>query len=188
MTTIALFGGSFDPPHLGHQLVVSYLLGTGEVDSVWVVPTYKHALGKNLAPYEHRMTMCRQMIDIFSSGRVIVSDAERDLAKQEGFVDSRTIHLVRHVRTEWPHLKFRFVIGSDLVDQFKTWDNFEEIEEICPPLVVGRLGYKSGNGMTLPNISSSAIKNGIDKGTLSELVPKTVAKYINQHKLYGATQ
>lgn len=186
-TTIALFGGSFDPPHLGHQLVISYLLGVGEVDGVWVVPTFKHALGKQLVDFKHRMNMCREMIRIFDTNRVAVIRAEYDLSLQPGFVDSRTINLVQYIYEEHPHTSFRFVIGSDLVDQFKTWDEHEEIERLAPPLVVGRLGYKSGNGMTLPNISSSAIKEGIKKGTLSELVPKHVANYINLHQLYGGT-
>lgn len=46
MKKIALFGGSFDPPHLGHQLVISYLMGSQDIDECWVIPAYKHALGE----------------------------------------------------------------------------------------------------------------------------------------------
>jgi nicotinate-nucleotide adenylyltransferase len=58
MTRIALFGGSFNPPHVAHQLVALYVLETQPIDELWIVPVYTHALGKQLADYEHRVAMC----------------------------------------------------------------------------------------------------------------------------------
>src|SRR5712691_8284670 len=52
---IALFGGSFDPPHVGHLLAAAYVLATEPVDELWFVPVFGHPLGKPLhAPFEHR--------------------------------------------------------------------------------------------------------------------------------------
>ena len=42
MTAIALFGGSFNPPHVAHQLVALYVLETQPIDELWFVPTYTH--------------------------------------------------------------------------------------------------------------------------------------------------
>ncbi|MCA9583651.1 MAG: nicotinate (nicotinamide) nucleotide adenylyltransferase, partial [Myxococcales bacterium] len=59
MSRIAVFGGSFDPPHVSHALVASYVLGGGEVDELYIVPTWRHALDKSFkAPFEHRLRMC----------------------------------------------------------------------------------------------------------------------------------
>src|SRR5207249_1390676 len=52
---IALFGGSFDPPHVGHLLAAAYVLATEPVDELWFVPVFGHPLGKRIhAPFEHR--------------------------------------------------------------------------------------------------------------------------------------
>lgn len=183
MRKIALFGGSFDPPHLGHQLVISYVMGAGEVDELWAIPAYKHALGKNLTDYEHRYQMVSRMCSIFSKN-VLASRAEESVMyRTKNYVDSRTINLVRFLYKMNPQCAFRLVIGSDLIDQAKTWDEWEDIEKIAPPLVVGRLGYGDAPFM-LPNISSSDIKAHIKDGSLSKLVPKAVADYIMKVGLY----
>ena len=56
MPEIALFGGSFDPPHVGHLLAAAYVLATEPVDELWFVPVLQHPLGKPLlASFEHRV-------------------------------------------------------------------------------------------------------------------------------------
>lgn len=184
MSNIALFGGSFDPPHLGHQLVISYVLGAEDVDEIWVIPTYKHALGKQLADFEHRYQMVMRMLSIFGR-RALASRAEETIAiTYPKYVDSRTITLVRHITRLNPEADFRLVIGSDLIEQAKTWDNWEEVVELAPPLIVGRIGHGDARFM-LPNVSSTEIKNSLKDGSLERLVPKAVCHYIKQVELYG---
>src|SRR4051812_50049306 len=61
---IALFGGSFDPPHVGHLLAAAYVLATDPVGELWLVPVNEHPFGKRLAaPFEHRATLCEAMIE-----------------------------------------------------------------------------------------------------------------------------
>ena len=58
---LAVYGGSFDPPHIAHVLVASWALAMGEVDSVIVLPTLEHALGKTAgASFEQRLAMCER--------------------------------------------------------------------------------------------------------------------------------
>ena len=53
---VAIYGGSFDPPHLGHVLSVAWTLSATELDAVWVIPTWKHAFDKEHgASFEERM-------------------------------------------------------------------------------------------------------------------------------------
>jgi len=61
MTAIALFGGSFNPPHVAHQMVALFVLETAPVDELWITPTYRHAFSKQLVDYEHRIAMCELM-------------------------------------------------------------------------------------------------------------------------------
>ena len=56
--TIAIFGGSFNPPHVAHVLAAAYVLSTAEIDRLLVVPTFRHPFAKALASYEDRVAMC----------------------------------------------------------------------------------------------------------------------------------
>ena len=58
-SSVGLFGGSFNPPHLGHVLSIAYVLSAELVERVVAVPVFEHALGKNLAPFPERVAMAR---------------------------------------------------------------------------------------------------------------------------------
>src|SRR5882762_10166540 len=95
-TRVAVFGGSFNPPHAAHQLVALYVLETQPVDELWFVPTYAHPFGKPLAAYDHRLAMC-ELAAAPLGPRVRVSRAEAELAQRPDFVASRTLDLVEHL-------------------------------------------------------------------------------------------
>jgi nicotinate-nucleotide adenylyltransferase len=80
---VALYGGSFNPAHVAHQMVALYVLETAAVDQLWLLPAYEHALGKPLAPFADRLAMC-QLAAAALGPRVIVSDIERTLAGRAG--------------------------------------------------------------------------------------------------------
>src|SRR5207245_3074255 len=62
MPEIALFGGSFDPPHVGHLLAAAYVLAVEPIDELWLVPVYQHPFAKPLvASYEHRVALCERL-------------------------------------------------------------------------------------------------------------------------------
>ena len=55
MARIALFGGSFDPPHLGHVFAAIHARVVGLVDEVWILPVANHPYGKQLSPWQQRL-------------------------------------------------------------------------------------------------------------------------------------
>src|SRR5204862_8276407 len=73
---VALFGGSFNPPHIAHQLAALYVLETAPVDELWFVPAYEHAFGKPLAAFDDRLAMCKLTAAALGA-RARVSDVER---------------------------------------------------------------------------------------------------------------
>src|SRR3954452_17963814 len=96
---VALFGGSFNPVHVAHQLVALYVLETQPVDELWFVPTYAHPFGKQLVSYDHGLAMCALAAAPLAP-RVQISRAEAELAARPGFVASRTLDLVDHLAAE----------------------------------------------------------------------------------------
>jgi nicotinate-nucleotide adenylyltransferase len=87
---VAFFGGSFNPPHVAHQLVALYVLETAAVDELWMVPCLKHPFDKALAPFPQRLRMC-ELAAAALGPRARVSDIEgrlggesRTLADHQG--------------------------------------------------------------------------------------------------------
>lgn len=58
---VAILGGAFNPPHLGHLLIAEQTLKFTDIDQVWLTPCYKHTFLKNLAPVKHRIAMTKML-------------------------------------------------------------------------------------------------------------------------------
>lgn len=177
---VALFGGSFNPPHVGHQLAALYVLETQPVDELWMIPCFRHPFEKNLAPYEHRLRMCERAAAGLGP-RVKVSDVEGELGG-----DSRTLLTVRALRARHPEIELSLVIGSDLRDEVSTWYGAGELEALIRFIVVGRQGYPVAGSVAIPAISSSEVRDRLRSGRAAdELVPRAVLDYIQEQALYG---
>ena len=188
-TRIALFGGSFNPPHVAHQLVALYVLETCEVDELWFVPTYVHPFGKPLVAYDDRLAMC-ELAAAALGHRARVSRAEEALAKRPGFVASRTLELV-DMLMEQGGRSFRLVIGADILGETAKWYRWDELVTRAPPIVVGRTGHTLPPGVTetgvvMPEISATRIRELLaDRDPqVAALLPRGVLRYIASHGLY----
>src|SRR4051812_15414382 len=137
---IAIFGGSFNPPHIGHQLAALYVLETAAVDQLWLVPCWKHPFDKALAPFEDRFRMC-ELAAAALGPRARVSDVERELGGE-----SRTLRTVQTLEARHPEHRFALVIGADLVDETGSWYGAEELRREVPFIVVGRAGVRASGG------------------------------------------
>ncbi len=182
MPTIALYGGSFDPPHLAHALVCLYVLETAPVDALWMVPTYRHVFEKDLAPFSDRVRMCERVAQGFG-GRVGVSEVEAELDAGE----SRMLETIFELQRRHPETRFRLVIGADILQDTHRWYRWHEVERAAPPIVVGRSGYShhAVAGLEMPALSSSDVRKRLRAGQRVEgLVSRAVIEYIGQAGLY----
>jgi nicotinate-nucleotide adenylyltransferase len=180
---VALFGGSFNPPHVAHQLVALYVLETQAVDELWMVPCWKHPFDKALAAYDDRRAMC-ELAAAALGARVRISDCERDLGGE-----SRTLRTVKALQGRHPEHTFAVVIGADLEPEVASWHGAEELRRLVPFIVVGRGGFGGGDGPAMPAVSSREIRERLAAGRpVDALLPRSVLDYVRQRKLYGATE
>jgi len=182
MTAVAIFGGSFNPPHLAHQMVCLYALEGFDVAELRMVPTYAHPFNKALLPFEHRFAMCERAAAVFG-GRVVVSDVERRL----GRASSRTLETLQALAAEEPATRWRLVIGADILTERRKWHRWDDIERLAPPIVIGRAGYPGGDPRApeLPDISSTEVRERLARGESAvPLVSRAVMDYIAQQGLY----
>ncbi|MCA9673082.1 MAG: nicotinate (nicotinamide) nucleotide adenylyltransferase [Myxococcales bacterium] len=178
---LALLGGSFNPPHLAHQMLAMAVLSTRQADELWVIPCYRHALGKALEPFEHRVAMCRAAVAELGP-RVRVSEIERELGEP-----SRTLRTVERIEADQPGRRLALVIGADILGETDEWYRWPEIERRVDVLVFGRVGYDAGRDViTLPDISSTEVRSRLADGRpVEHLLPAAVHDYIVAHGLYG---
>ena len=183
---IALFGGSFDPPHLGHLLVVAHVLATEPVDQLWMVPVFEHPFGKKLVgPFELRASLCEAALQSLPLPRAKVCRAEADL-RGEG----RTVDLLEYLHALHPEHRFALVLGSDLLADKPQWKRFERIEELARIIVLRRRGFdaKDARGVLLPEVSSTQVRALLAAGGDAQgLVPRAVLERIAGRPPYRAT-
>ena len=178
---IALLGGSFDPPHIGHVLNACYVLGAHPVDCVWLMPVFCHAFDKRLAPFEVRVALCERAIAPFGA-RMQVTRVEA-----EAPAGSRTVDLLEWLLPRHPGDEFSLVIGSDILRERHQWKAFERIEAMVHLIVVPRAGYPDplAVGPTLPEVSSTQVRALLGRGEdPGPLLPGGVRDYLREHPVY----
>lgn len=177
---IGLFGGSFNPPHIGHSLLCHYLLETSDLEQLWLIPTFQHAFSKALAPYETRLALCRQLALPFGD-RVQLCEVERD---REG--PSYTIDTVRILKAQHPEYQFDWIVGADILQETHKWRDFDTLTQLVRFRVFGREGFPGGSQVAMPEVSSTEIRRRLGTGEpVHELVPARVLTYIHAHGLYS---
>lgn len=182
---IALLGGAFNPPHLGHVFVAQQILDFTETDEVWLLPNYGQHPPKPVAPFADRVEMSR----FLETERIKLSTLEID-----NKLNGQTINLLPYLP---PGNDYSFVIGSDQLAAFHLWGSYLELVRKIPFLVFPRYGYPNeplypgmkvvGSELLLAtNISSTKIRGRVRAGlSIESFVPQGVAQYIKEKKLYS---
>ena len=119
---IGVFGGSFDPVHLEHINLVNGAIKSLALDKLFVMPAHTppHKRGKALSLDSDRLELCRVAFSDFE--RVEVSDYE---IKKGGV--SYTFETCRHFRELYPSAEIFWIVGTDMLRDFPTWKNPEQI-------------------------------------------------------------
>ncbi len=184
---VAVFGGSFDPPHVGHVLAAKHVAEAPGIDRVLVIPTFSHAFGKARTPFTDRLAMTRlAMRDL---ARVEVSAIEETLP-----TPSRTLHTLRALGDLHPDWTFRLVVGSDVLSETGAWLAFDEVVRRAPLFVLGRKGAPRADvpEAFLPEVSSTELRERLrerdgdaaEDRWLRERMPAAVLEYIDAHGIY----
>jgi len=134
MKTIALFGGSFDPLHIGHETIVKALLEIEFIDKVIVMPTFLNPFkSKSLASASDRFMSLKKHFDKFE--KVEVSDYEVLQKRKVPTIESVNYLLKRYK-------KIYLVIGADNLASLQKWQDYEQLKELVTFIVASRDGIE----------------------------------------------
>jgi nicotinate-nucleotide adenylyltransferase len=195
---IAVYVGTFDPPHLNHKMVVESVFATGFIDAVIIVPTYKHCCKNNISSFDDRFNMLLSMFE--NTLDVAISPIEKELCELHEKNVNYTHDTLTLLNRQLPNATLYLTIGSDLFESFSTWDNVDmylnqNIIVVCrdkyPIYTTDTLTEKLldnnkltiiGKDMPLSNINSTTIRVKIADDNTQDLigiVPASLLQYIS---------
>ena len=171
----AVYGGSFDPIHAGHVSMIRRAVELGY--RVIVVPAFRHAFGKQSAPFGHRINMCRLALEGPVQAHCRVCDIERSLATRHG-QPVYTYDVLHHFRNRLQR-PVSLLAGPDIAGEWQRWHRHADIDR-----EFGRLNLPATHA-----IRSSDIRQQLRLGplpvSLVDMLPGVVARYIAAQGLYG---
>lgn len=196
--TLGIFGGTFDPPHLGHLAAAQEALHVGGLARVLFMPNERNPLklGEPTSAVEHRLAMTE--LAIRDDPRFAVSRADI------GNGPSYTVDLLARLRESLgPDEDLAFVAGMDIIYELPRWRDPRRVLELARLIAISRPGKRTPVPDELERlvpgasarvtivetpgvaISSTELRRRVaDNGPIRYLVPDAVAAYIREHRLY----
>ena len=191
----AIFGGTFNPLHIGHYEMLSALEKDNRIEEIWLMPDRipPHKVCDFLAEDRDRIEMCRIVAEDFKKARLCIAEFER-----QG--KSYTYDTVTEFRKKYPEKSFTFVCGGDMLISFDKWYRYEELMRLIPFTVFrrtdtdnaqfDRMAQKlSSQGMeitvmdeVITAVSSSYIRNNFENSR--DLLPEKIYNYILDRGIY----
>jgi nicotinate-nucleotide adenylyltransferase len=196
-----VFGGSFDPVHYGHLLLVESCREQCELDEVWLLPAGvpPHKQQRTLTANRHRTAMLELAIAGHPALRVCTLEIER------GGV-SFTVDTLGELARRYPDTRLFLLMGADMLEDLPHWREPQRVCELAVPVAVGRPGFPDPQLETLAPVASAERLREIDRArvempyvgfssteirgrvaagrSIRYQTPRAVEKYIETHRLY----
>lgn len=192
---IGIFGGAFDPIHLGHLIVAERCREEAALDEVWFLPSYRppHKAGLEITRFEHRVEMTTLAITGQPAFRVV--PIERELPPPNYTADTLAELHRRHPGTE-----FALILGADSYLDLPNWHDPARVAAQAELVIVGRPGFFETVAEVvrgrfparfletpLIGIASRDLRRRVAEGkSIRFEVPRAVEEYIREKGLYQA--
>lgn len=195
---IAILGGGFDPPHIGHALAALQIRELLNLDQVWLMPCFIHPFGKKLSSANHRFSMTKCLED----KDIKISNFEIGNKKV-----SYTIDTLNSLSKKYKNDIFYWILSSEDLEDFQKWKNWKEIIKKYNLIIFPRrpqlnlkekvkkcLNLKSIpdsiiviglNKLITISVSSTIIRERVRKNLpITYMVPEKIKNFILTNKLY----
>lgn len=187
---VGLYFGSFNPIHVGHLIIANHICEYSDLEQVWFVvsPQNPFKQKENLANDYDRLHLVNLAIEDFPNLRT--SNIEFGLSKPSYTIDTLTA-----LKEKFPNFDFSVIMGSDNLENFKKWKNYEQILNQHSVIVYPRLGAGIGEWQNhskvsivkapLIEISSTFIRQAFKDGKDPHaMLPDKVWRYLEGGSMY----
>jgi nicotinate-nucleotide adenylyltransferase len=173
---IAIFGGSFDPPHIGHEQIINKSLEVLDIDKLFIVPTFLNPFKTTF--YFSPKDRFNLLKECFIDDKIVISDFE--ILK---LAPVATITTVEYFYQTMKPSKIYLIIGADNLEKLHLWEGFSKLKTLVSFVVISREGNRLKNDiihftnidMNL-NISSTAIRKNLDLKYIPKKIQQKVKK------------
>ncbi len=184
-----LYFGSFNPVHIGHLIIASYIVNNTELEQVWFVvsPQNPFKVSATLLNEYHRLHLVKLATE--DNNQLKASDVEFKLPRP-----SYTVDTLAYLKEKYPQHEFFIIMGSDGLQNIEKWKNYEQLIKDNPFIIYKRPGFeitpiKGANMITvdapLLEISATTIRRLIKEGkSIRYLVPDKVMDEIEKTGYY----
>ena len=190
MSSIGIFGGSFNPIHKGHVALARQLLQRAQLDEVWFLVSPQNPLKPQSSLLDDNMRLEMARLALKDEPHLVASDYEFHLPRP-----SYTWNTLQHLSQDYPQHHFTLLIGADNWQLFGQWLNSREIIENYPIVIYPRDGYPIDEASLPPNVrlvntrlynmSSTLIRQLIADGRgVRRYLHPDVISYIESNHLY----
>ncbi len=174
----ALFGGSFDPPHTGHQLIVQKALQELDIDKLFIVPAYLNPFKKNFfAPPEKRYKWVEKLFKNYPKVEVLDFEIKKDRAVP-------TIETVKYLYRTYDIDKLYLILGDDNLENLHKWTEYEKLKNMVTFVVATRYKKEYPKNLKIlqisANISSTKLRNNLDTKFLPTTILKDITEYYKE--------
>lgn len=197
MKRIGIYGGTFDPIHLGHLIIAETCYNTFQLDSLRIIPAYQppHKTDRSFSA-EDRLAMLELALE---DNPHLICDKREIVSKEKNY----SLHTIIDIKNEFPSYDIYYLVGEDSIMNIDSWYRWRELLEMVHcviarrPASVGDVFEKvdmlkrEGFRVSLMDdymldISSSKIRKGLAEGlSMRYLIPDKVYEYILDKGLYG---
>src|SRR3989344_1384730 len=158
---VVLFGGAFNPPHIGHLIVIQQAFEMiPQIDELWLLPDNVGSFGKELAPAKHRLAMTKLLLEELPAHLQAKIRVETKLIDDQ--LTGETYENLKILKTAYPSHSFSFLMGSDNVVNFEKWSHWQDLPKVMRFYVYPRNGHlpnKLYENMTLLESDTQVITN-----------------------------
>ena len=194
---VAIYGGTFNPPHKGHSLAIDFILKNTDCDELWIMPSADRRDKVPNVSKEDRLEMLKLMVkDELSNAQktVKITDIEYNLPSP-----SSTFQTKQYLEKTYPNNTFVFVSGSDVINDIEEkWYKGSEVAQSTNFIFLERKGVNTDivldklpkatflrTSGTIPEVSSSEIRDKIKRGeSVADLMSISVIRYIESKRFY----
>ena len=133
---IAVFGGSFDPPHIGHIRIVQKALEELDIDLLIIVPTYLNPFKRSFAaPPQLRLRWLRKIFLSYKKVRICDYEIRQNRP-------TYTIETIEYLKRRFAPKKIYLIIGSDNLPALDQWYRYKKLRKMVEFVVATRRGYR----------------------------------------------
>jgi len=175
--TVALYGGSFDPPHIGHETIIKALRELDFIDKVIVMPTFLSPFKETFsAKAEIRFNWLKKIFATYDNVEISSFEVEKKRKVT-------TIESVRFLQKRYK--KIYLVLGADNLNSLEKWHKFNKLKELVSFIIVTRNNIDIAPDFRTLNVdidvASSTLRKDLDISKLPTICAEEIAHYYKEH-------